>query len=69
MQPTPQTQTPTPWTRTVLEFLAACWAGFTDLFAAPQSAAAERAAEKRRQKSIRRRLRGLSPAAGSRVAT
>jgi len=59
MQPTQPTQNATPWTRTVLEFLAACWTGFTDLFAAPQSEAARRAAEKRRQKVIRRRLRGL----------
>ena len=60
MPTTLQTQRPTPWTRTVLEFLAASWAKITALFAAPPAEADRRAAEKRRQKEIRRRLRGLS---------
>lgn len=59
MPPTIQTQTPTPWTRTVLEFLAAAWARVAALFVAPRPDADRRAADKRRQKEIRRRLRGL----------
>ena len=59
MPPILQSNSQPSWTRTVVEFLTALGRKIAAFFAAPPSEADRRDAEKKRQKEIRRRLRGL----------